>query len=255
MGDDILQHITLCTLNTITNAYGYVPDINWLIRTFPNIRNLELYQADLDLSGLTALTQIRSLTILFGDYLMYNINAVLTGIGPQLTELKMKLISSVNLHDIIVLCPALEMLELSFCLYLPRNPDTPFNPQLQHFKNLTSLRIGRIYGDEIDYRYIQYYINLEIIHLFGYDIFNVEFIEEVVRRGALANLKECYIKETLEGSLTFEALQILIQHCSYLKVFGYTNSLVRLSIENVLELRRQISLNNLDLDILYEGNF
>jgi hypothetical protein len=248
--DDILHHITLDTLNTITNAYGFVTDIGMLVRTCPNIRNLELHLTDRDLSGLITLTQIRDLTISFGDYLICHLNAVLTGIGAQLTELKMRLVTCVNLHDILTLCPALEILELSFCEYLPRNADTPFNPQLPHFGNLISLRIGKLCNDQTDYRFIRCYVNLEIIFLFAVDIFTEEFMREVVNRGTLANLTECYIHETLQEGMTFEALQILIQHCSYLKVFGYTNTLVRLSTENVLELRRQMLLNNFDLDIL-----
>jgi hypothetical protein len=43
---------------------------------------------------------------------------------------------------------------------------------------------------ETDFNYIRYCVSLENIKLFGINIFTVDFMMEVVRRGTLANLQE-----------------------------------------------------------------
>jgi hypothetical protein len=179
-----------------------------------------------------------------------DLNGILTGVGRKLRQLTLRLVMGVNLHDITTLCPVLENLLLSLCRPLRLNADTTFNPQLQHFQKLISLRVEKYLGDPTDYNYIRYYVSLETIDLFQIDIFTVDFMSEVVRRGTLANLTECYIRETPEGAMTFPVLQMLIDHCSRLKLFGYTEALVRLRSVSVDNLKRQLLRDNFDLDIM-----
>jgi hypothetical protein len=248
--DDILQHITLNAVNTITHVYGHVRDINLLIQKCPNTRKFALDSPDIDLSGVTAWNNLRSLEISLGDCANIQLNAVLTGVGRKLTDLKLVMICDIDVQNIITLCPSLRNLTLLMCLTLPPNADTPLNPQLLHFKNLISLQIQKHYRDETDYSYIQHYVNLEKIDLSWMDIFTDEFMSEVVSRGTLANLEECYIIETMEGVMTFEVLRQLIHYCSHLKLFGHTESLRRLDRENIEELKREMLLGNFDIDIV-----
>jgi hypothetical protein len=78
----------------------------------------------------------------------------------------------------------------------------------------------------------------------------MEFMREVLRQGTFSNLKECYIAEFLEGVLTFEVLQHLIEHCSHLKHFGYAEQLPSFNAENVLNLKRELLEQNFDIDIM-----
>jgi hypothetical protein len=45
-------------------------------------------------------------------------------------------------------------------------------------------------------------------------VFTVEFMREVVRSGALAQLEEFRVEEHKPGGLTTEALEMLLEHCS-----------------------------------------
>jgi hypothetical protein len=157
----ILDHIPVQNLRTITHAIGEVEDINILTQKCRNITNLDIISSTVDLSGLTALTALRSLYVSFTDYATSNLNAVLTGIVPRLISLTLCDISNVNLQDIVSLCPSLQTLALCSCSYSPLNAETPLDPQLPHFKNLISLNINNIPGDEMNYNYIRHYVKFE----------------------------------------------------------------------------------------------
>jgi hypothetical protein len=247
---DVLNHITPETLDTITHVYGIVNDIYLQIEKFPKTTNFVVNKPSLNLSGITAWAELRTVQILMGNYLTFNMNAVLTGIGHKLTELKLAWVSNVNLQDIITLGKSMKSLTLIMCTILPLNAVTPLDPQLPHFRNLTSLHIEKIDIDQTDFSYIKYYVNLEKIALSAILIFTVDFMREVVRRGTLANLQECRLFESRMGALTFEVLKLLIRHCSHLRVFGCTEYLPRLNPFNIVELKRQMSAQNFDLDII-----
>jgi hypothetical protein len=248
--DNLLPHIAPETLNTITHVYGYANDINMQVQKFPKTKKFVVSLGDIDLSAVSAWTELRTLDIINGDCPTFNLNAILTGVGHNLTELTLAYVRNLNLQDMITLCTSLESLSLNRCSILPLNPDTPLNPQLPHFRNLISLRIERAYPEEADFSFIRYYVSLEKIHLNGIDIFTEEFMREVLRLGTLANLKECYITESFEGALTFQVLQLLIQHCSHLKRFGYTKRLPSLNSANVLNLQREMLEQNFDIDFI-----
>jgi hypothetical protein len=157
------------------------------------------------------------------------------------------MVTSLNLQDIITLCNSLKSLSLVRCSISPPNANTPLNPQLPHFRNLVYLRIDKAYEEEADFSFIRYYVSLEEIHLENVNIFTEEFMREVLRQGTLANLKECYIDESFGGVLTFQVLQLLIEHCSHLKHFGYTELLPNLNVANVLNLQRELLEQNFDI--------
>jgi hypothetical protein len=145
--DDILDHINVDTLPKITHAYCCGTNNNMLVQRCPKIRKLELNPPAGNLSRLTALTELRALEISHGDYVTSNLNAVLTGIGPNLIQLKLDSIKNVNLRDIVTFCPSLNILVLFQCRYLPLKANAPLDPQLLHFRNLISLKIVRAYDD------------------------------------------------------------------------------------------------------------
>jgi hypothetical protein len=248
--DDLLSHIALESVDTVTYVFNIVNEINMQIQKFPKTQKFILTMPDVDLSGLTAWTELRNLNISFGDCPTINLNAILTGIGDKLTELTLKVCTRLNILDIITLCKSLKSLSLNSCLISPLNVDTPLNPQLPHFRRLISLEIQNSLQDQIDLSFIRYYVNLETIVLLGFDIFTEEFMKDVIRLGTLANLEECHIYETPEGALTLNVLQQLFRHCPHLKAFGHIAHLRRLNALNVEHLRRELSEQNFDIDIM-----
>jgi hypothetical protein len=126
------------------------------------------------------------------------------------------------------------------------NPQTPVTP----FQELNILKIEISVLGETVFSFIRYYVNLERIVLPWTDIFIEDFMRGIIRPGILANLKECYIIETKEGVLTLNVLEQLIHHCSNLKIFGHTANFDRLNTENVLQLKRELSEQNFDTDII-----
>jgi hypothetical protein len=72
---------------------------------------------------------------------------------------------------------------------------------------------------------------------------------EVVRSGTLANLEEFCVEEIQPGALTMEALELLIKHCPHLKAIEGLSYCPLLYCNDIQELKRRISAQNLDLQI------
>jgi hypothetical protein len=251
MGEDILNHVAEKDLHKISHARGSVRNISRLAQRCRYITNLDIqvFGSGVDLSSLAALTTLRNLTIVWVN-VTSNVNTVLTGIGPRLTDLTLKHIKSVDLQDIVTLCPLLASLSLLDCTLLPSDPNTPLDAQLPHFRNLISLRITDCDEEETNYNYIRHYVSLKKIHLTKIRIFTVEFMREVVRSGTLAHLEEIRVEEYRPGHLTVEALEMLIEHCSYLKSIGILSSFSSLKCELIEKFRRWVLLRNFDLQVI-----
>jgi hypothetical protein len=236
----------------LTHFSGGAEYVNNLIEKCRNITKLDIHAISrtIDLSGLTTLTSLRSLYVSSPDYATSSLNAVLTDIGPRLTNLTLYDISNVNFQDIVSLCPSLESLVLFSCSYLPLNADTPLDSQLPHFKNLISLNINNNPGDEMNYNYIRHYVSLKTIKLNWINIFTVEFMREIVNSGTFANLEEFYISEYGHGALTMECVELLMQRCLRLKKIGYFRYWRRFDPALIQELKRGILEGNFDLEVI-----
>jgi hypothetical protein len=248
--ENILDYVAEKKLQKISHVSGQVPNIHMLTQRCPNVTNLDIDTTTGDMSALAALTTLRTVEIIWVDYAVYNLNAVLTGIGPRLSDLTLTWVTRVNLQDIVTLCPSLESLSLLECKLLPLNPDTQLNPQLPHFRNLTFLHIINIDEDETIYSYIRHYVSLKRIRLEAIHIFTAEFMRKVVSRGTLANLEQFYLQEYWPCASTMEALEMLIQHCSHLKSIGYLGTYRRLDEDPIQQLKHRLVVQNLDLQII-----
>jgi hypothetical protein len=249
MGKGTLDHVAEKVLHKISHVRCGDRDISMIAQKCRYITNLHIDVCGFkkDLSGLAALTTLHTVRISYGDYVTRNMNAVLTGIGPRLTDLTLNYIKNVNLHDIVTVCPLLASLSLFDCKFLPSDPNTSLDPQLPHFRNLISLHITNIDQDETIYNYIRHYSGLKKIRLEAIHIFNVEFMREVVRSGTLAQLEEFRVKQCVPGGLTMEALEMLIEHCSQLRSIGYLRTCRSLNPDLVQELKLRLLVRNLDL--------
>jgi hypothetical protein len=250
IGENILDHVEEENLRKISHVSGHVEDVSLLAQRCRNITNLDIYEISGNLSDLAALPTLRTVRIEGGDYAMSNVSDVLTGTGPRLTDLTLQWMMNVNLHDIVTLCQSLGSLSLLECVLLPLNPNTyPLDPQLLHFRNLTSLHITEIYQQDMKYNYIRHYVSLKTIRLSWINVFTVEFMREVVRSGALANLEELSVTEFRPGALTLEALELLIKHCPHLKTIEGLRYCPLLNPVVIEELKRRILAQNLELQI------
>jgi hypothetical protein len=242
----VLFHTRIETLDTITHIKSSYDDLDGLSDKCPNTTSITLFEADGDLSRLTAFNALRALEIIDLFYPMSNLNTVLRETGHRLQELTLSHCSRVNLQDIVTLCPCLVNLSFRWCSFL--HSHTPFDPQLPHFKNLINLQVQCAGLASI---YIPYYISLERIHWFMDRIFTVEFVKEVTSLGAFTRLEVFHIEECWPGALTMEALQLLIRHCPRLKRIEGLVNCPRLDKRDITELKRQISEQNYDLVIDY----
>jgi hypothetical protein len=116
--ENILDDVADVKLHKISNVTGVVKDVNLVAQRCPNITHMDLHLAinSVDVSCLAALTTLRNLRIVGGDYATSNLNAVLTGIGPSLTDLTLDSMYNVNLHDIVTL--SLLVISISVGLYV-----------------------------------------------------------------------------------------------------------------------------------------
>jgi hypothetical protein len=249
--EKILDHLADVKLHNISHVSGFVEDISLLAEKCPNITHmdLDLTTNSHDLSCLAALTTLRVLRIVGGDYATSNLNAVLTGTGLTLADLTLELMVNVNLHDIVTLCQSLSSLSLLECILLPLDPNTPPDPQLPHFRNLTFLHIEQNFYQDLNYNYIQHYMSLKTIRFWSINVFTVDFMEELARSGALANLEEFCVSEFLPGALTMQALLPLMKNCPHLKTIEGLRYCPLLSENFIQEFKRWILAHNLDLQI------
>jgi hypothetical protein len=249
--ENILHHVADRKLHKISHVTDRVEDISMLAERCPNITNmcLDLYTNSHDLSCLAALTTLSILRLERGVYAKSNLYAVLYSIGPRLTVLTLDSMDNVNLHDIVTLCHSLESLSLVKCILLPFDPNTPLDPQLPHFRKLTSLCLVKHPWLDMNHNYFRHYVSLKTIRLASINVFTVKFIRKCVRSGTLANLEEICVRKYPPGTLNMEALELLIKHCPHLKTIEGLGH-YPLSNKNVIEeLKRRILAQNLDLQI------
>ncbi|PNF28904.1 hypothetical protein B7P43_G01811 [Cryptotermes secundus] len=247
--DDILDHVAESNLHKISHVSGEVEDISKLAQRCRNITNLDICLFTKDLSGLAALTTLHTLRLERGNYAKCNLKAVLTDIGHRLKDLTLKHIKHVNFQDIVTLCPSLASMSLLACTLLSLDPDTQLDPQLPHFRNLTSLEIIQLCDDKCSCDYIRYYVSLKKICLLAINIFTVRFMREVVRTGTLADLEDIAVHEYEPYAMTVEALELLIKHCSHLKSIKGIKTCRWIPRWFIEKLQRRLLVQNFDLEI------
>jgi hypothetical protein len=247
----ILSHITLERLDTITHISGSVLDINTLIQKCPNTTNITLSSNFGDLSGLATLNALRVLKFYDLDYGGSNLTAVMRRIGRSLTDLNVFQGTSVNLEEIITLCPSLVNLSLRSCSFLDLNVNQPFDdPQMPHFKNLIFLNIDNFSRESATiFSFIRYYVSLKTIHLRHINFFTVDFVREILTLGTFKQLEVLQLKEELPGAVTIEALRMLIGHCPLLQCIKGMRSCPRFNSHLIRQLKDEIKSQNFDLEI------
>jgi hypothetical protein len=247
--NSVLFHNGMEKLDRITHISGRFHDMDALSQMCPNTTNISLFSDLRDLSSLTALNALRALELCNIPYDRSNLNVVLRDIGHRLQDLTLLYSSSVNLQDIVTLCPSLVNLSLRRCTFLHFN--TPFDPQLPHFRNLININVKTNHRDLTDFRHIRYYVSLETIYFSMVSIFTVEFVREIISLGTFTQLKVFNVQERWPGTLTMKALQLLIRHCPQLKRIEGLINCPRLDNLAIRKLKRQILKQNFDLAIEY----
>jgi hypothetical protein len=214
---DVLAHITAEKLDSITHIRGSFQNFHALSQKCPNTTNISLCCICTKLTGLTAFSALRVLEIVRLPYDTTEMSAVLLDIGSRLTDLKLREVGEINLHEIVTLCPSLLNLSLTNCSDSHSDHNAPFDCQLLHFRNLLNLEIIN-YGEyRVCESFIRNYINLKTIYLENVSVFTDELVREIVRLGTLTQLEVLHIEECPLGALTEEGLQLLIRHCPLLK--------------------------------------
>ncbi|XP_023712936.1 uncharacterized protein LOC111867373 [Cryptotermes secundus] len=246
---NLLDHIAVENLDTISHVIGYIEDINMVTQKCPNMTYLDLYSIPDDLSPLRVLTALDSLQISNAHYGTCNLTNVLRGIGHRLRYLRLYKVRYANLQDIVTLCPCLEILTLWECIFSPLNQNTRIDPQLPHFRSVITLKIRKKFRGQISYNYLLYYVRLKTIILDGVNIFTMDVMREALRRGTFTHLEHFYILETSHGVLTIEAVDLLIEHCSYLKGLGYLGRCPCIDQNSIQQLKSRILERNFDLEI------
>jgi hypothetical protein len=146
----------------------------------------------------------------------------------------------VNLQDILTLCPSLVNLTILGSSYLRLNANRLFDFLLPHFRNLIILDIYIFSGQTTNLSFIRYYVSLKIILLKNINIFNVDFVREIITLGTFKQLKLHQLKEHGRGALTIEAFRMLIGHCPFLECIAGVRSCPRLSSYRISQLRDEM---------------
>jgi hypothetical protein len=247
--DLILRHIAEQRLDRITHVNCFFLDINTLPQRCPNTTNIILSSNMRDLSGITAFSVLRSLELYDLHYGRCNLNSVITAIGHRLTDLKLTQVSGVNQQVIVTLCPSLVNFSLVWCSFLHIHTNPPFDPGLPHFRNVTSLKIDNSFAHPIDCRFVLHYSSLQTLDLRSVSIFTPDFVKEIVKLDAFAQLKVLHVEERLAGVLTMDSLQLLIQHCPLLERIEGLKKCPHFNSLLIEQFKRHIISQNFDLEI------
>jgi hypothetical protein len=245
--NSILRHIAVGRLDTVTHVKGTLQDIDTLAHKCPNITTIDMGPV-VDLSGLTAFNALSALSIHNLHYGNSNLKAVLQGVGHRLTELNLSHGKDVVLQEIISLCPSLASLCLIECSFLSLNSNTPIDPQLPHFTNLSNLYISCPYECRDIPRYIYYYVSLKTIELIETRFFSVQIVRDILNRGTFKQLEILRAEKSYRENIEVGALQLLIAHCPLLKCIELEG--LTLKPHRFRELKRQIELQNFDLKFI-----
>jgi hypothetical protein len=246
---NVLDSIPTEILENTTHFSGCIPNANILTQKCLNLINLDVDWINENLSNLAELTALQVLQITGTNYQASGLHAVLNVTGHRLTDLSLCGVYNLNLADIISLCSCLKLLTLDHCIFIPSSVNIPFNHETSHFKSLINLTITENPENQINYRHLQYYVNLNILNCSGVNIITDDFIVDGVRRGAFRNLMHFYIKGSGDGSLTIRAAELPVQHCEHLQGRGYLASWPRVNPNLIQNFRREILARNFDLDI------
>jgi hypothetical protein len=248
----VLFHTGMETLDTIKHIEGCFDEMEVVLHKCKNTTKFTLYcfrflmLADSrDLSLFTAFEALRALEVLDLRLNASQWMAILRAIGHRLRDLKLIACKLVNLQDIVTLCPSL--VNLSLVRSEVMQPNTPFNPQLAHFRNLINLKVKCTFGHPVDFRYIRYYVNLETMHLSAVNIFTVEFLTEIMSLGTFKQLKVFRVMESVPGAINMAALKLLIGHCPLLKSIAGLSHCPNLNRRLIDELKDEILEQNFDL--------
>jgi hypothetical protein len=246
---NILHIVAEKNVHKISHVRGRLSDISKITEKCRSVTHLNIKYCRTDLSGLKALTTLRTLQISSGDWANFKLRSALIGIGPRLKDLDLDRMERVNIQHIITLCPSLVSLSLRSCNLLPLDPNTQVDPQLPHFRSLTYLKLHETLERSSSSIYLQHYVSLKTVILDRGNIFTVSFMKEVARSGTLAKLEDICIKEFWPGALTIEALELLIEHCSHLKSIKGLESCHQIPVNSIGELKRLLLEQNFDLEI------
>jgi hypothetical protein len=247
VGDAILANITAEQLDTITHISGSFQNIHDLTQKFPNTTNISLY---CNYSRMTGLTGFRALRVLEFFDLFYGpsaVSAVLHDVGHRLTDLKLCMVTDLNLHEIVTLCPSLKNLSMVSCSESDSNHNTPFDTQLPHFRNVINLKIKHYVARTIASRFIRNYINVKTIYFKEFCVFTGEFVTDIIKLGTLTQLEVLHVEECWPGALTMEVLELLIQHCPLLNRIEGLRKCPRINRLHIRNLKAKLSKQNIDL--------
>ncbi|PNF15693.1 hypothetical protein B7P43_G14263 [Cryptotermes secundus] len=238
-------------LYTITEFKGFISDIYTLTQKCPYVTTVEVYSLNYDLTILTTLTRLVNLKIMIGNSDSFNLNAVLSGMGERLNELRLSFVENVNIAHIVILCSSLKLLSLEECTFLPFKENSIIDKDLPHYRSVTELILLDNSPHQMYFRHLRHYVNLQHLECHGVDILTDDFIDETMRQGAFRNILRFCVLESDVGSLTMRTIELLLQHCEHLTEIGYLKTWSLLSQSQCTELRRRIRSMNLDVRIYY----
>jgi hypothetical protein len=236
-------------LYTITEFKGFIRDIYTLTQTCPYLTTMEVYPLNYDLTILTTLTRLVNLRIKIGNSDSFNLNAVLSGMGQRLNELRLCFVECVNIAHIVMLCSSLKRLNLEECTFVPFNENSIKDTDLPHYRSLSELKLMDNLPRQINFGYLRHYVNLQLLECHGVDILTDDFIHEAMRQGAFRNILRFCVLETGVGALTMRTVELLLQHCENLREIGYLKTWGLLSESQCTELIKRIRIMNIDVRI------
>jgi hypothetical protein len=238
---------------SITYVWGPITNCNILTQKCPYVRVLILLNVYEDLSSLTTLNMLTDISIHTGAYNLCNMRVVLEGVGHRLEDLEFQTVDEVCIADIITLCSCLKVLILEYCTCDPANLNTVMRRDHPHFSSLRKINItGNEIENDLYYRRLRYYVNLEMFVCNGVNNLSDDFISRAVENGAFKNIEYFEVDGTDAGVLSINTVYLLLNNSNDLECVGRLGTWSNVTPESINELEASIQLQNIDLEILVD---
>jgi hypothetical protein len=238
--DHVIRDLKV-SLPCVRKFTGIISAGTSLVQKCPNITELILLSLANDFSGLGELTLVADLTIKNTIAVSYMLSPLMTGLGSTITSLKLFQVENIRMEDVINNCTSLKYLSIIQCKLT--SDLEMFSRGLEHFQNVTELKLLHNTGTFGYSKILHLYVNLIILHVEGMNEMNDVLITRIIMIGGLRNLNE-FVAESC-GDLSLHTAVLLMHSCPGLNLIGHLNSWPRISteeLENFLDFVRTHNL-------------
>ncbi|XP_033230813.1 SCF E3 ubiquitin ligase complex F-box protein grrA-like [Belonocnema kinseyi] len=221
-----------------------------LVEMCPFIRNFSILRDERieDLSILASLNELRELKLLSCSFYTNGVNTLLNLKGSQIVSLHLEHVDEIDLSALVCIsqfCPGIKSLIFYNCEFLELT-NNPRRLAVSPFKHLERIKCASECANmHLEYL-LSHCLNVKFIQLGSSTGIDDATMRRVLMRNPMCQLEE--LKILYSADLSMKTVKILMQNCKNLRRLSELESWQGITIDELELFRRDLSLNNIDLD-------